>query len=253
MCHVLVKKIVSKVDSFRNGGFCMFGEFLSFLIDETCDLVSGIHEDAKQLNDELLHINDNTYVSPYQKRNDAREKIDRAENKIFKANDRFERHYDIVKEKIRKNYELKKLLLNRLDSSTVTIKPTLTGINAMEGLGFRQRDDFEIGEMLGLWGHEMMDQAASQYLEDAKDFEVEARAVVARIEQNGAKLKKLEYKIDLEGELLNVLSENYYSKSLAKKNQMASVIKNLMNIQICDRQGNIQEKYVSELEKLRTI
>lgn len=231
----------------------MLFDFISFLIDETVDLVDEINEDAKQLGDELLHINDSTYVSPYQKKADACKKINRADQKMANAKSLFQQHYNRVNNRIKENYEMKKKLLGKLDNSLHEAREVNIKYDLKTCDYFRNRDDFKFGEFLGLFGHDIMDQAANQYLEDARDYEVEARGVVARIEQNDAKLKEIECKIDIEEQLLNVLSDNYYTKSLAQKDQIAGVIKNLMNIEICDRYGNIQEKYVRELEKLRTI
>lgn len=231
----------------------LFLDFLDVVFDSTIELVTGVADDARQLGDELIHISDDSYVSPYQKRIDAREKIERADRKMNKAKDNFERHYKLVDEKIKKNYELKKSLLGKINDETLKVSPIKLNINMASNGYFENIDDYNFGKFLGIFGHDIMDHAANQYLEDARDYEVEAKEVIAKIEHSDMKLDKIEEKIKVEEKLLQALSTNYLEKTAAKKTQMATSIKKLMNMAICDSEGNIDQRYVYELEKLRTL
>lgn len=135
------------------------------ILTETSILVKGVNEDAKQLGDELLHINDSNYVSPYQKKADAAAKIDKATDKMYKAKANFEKQYKSVTEKIQHNYQLKSELLERIcNSHSISILSNSIDINIPDRIYFTQRQDFKVGEFLGLFGHDIMDNAAEQYL-----------------------------------------------------------------------------------------
>lgn len=231
----------------------LFLDFLDVVFDATTELVTGVADDARQLGDELIHISDDSYVSPYQKRADAKAKIERSDVKMSRAKEKFERHYKLVNEKVKKNYELKKNLLGKLDASNLNTIPFKLNINMVSNGVFENKDDYNFGKILGIFGHDIMDHAANQYLEDARDYEVEAKGIIAKIDHRDMQLYEIEKKIDLEEELLQVLSKNYTNKTVAKKTQMASSIRNLMNFAICDSEGNIDQKYVCELENLRTL
>lgn len=227
--------------------------FFSFLIEETADLFSGIAEDTRQLGDELIHISDSSYVSPYQKKADAREKINRADRKMANAKSAFQQHYNQVNNRIKENYEMKKKLLGKLDDSLSGAREVKIKYDMRTCDYFRNRDDFKFGEFLGFFGHDIMDQAANQYLEDARDYEIEARGVVARIEQQEEKLHEIELQIEREEAILCVVSRQYELESATRRRQIADSLKCLLECAICDSNGNISKRYVNELEKLSSL
>lgn len=231
----------------------MIFDFLEFLAYETHDLVTGVHEDAKQLGDELIHINDSSYVSPYRMKSEAREKISRADGKLGRAETRYAQHFTEVRDKIQHNNKLKEHLLGRLEGKSESSLVKAVAFRSMEPVEFTGRDDFKMGEFLGFFGSELRRKAANDYLEDAKDYEVEVRGRIAEIEYCDMKLTELEKKIALEERLLGGLAECYYTKTQEQKYQMAKSIRSLMEIEICDSSGNIRQRYVTELDKLSRI
>ena len=96
-----------------------------------------------------------------------------------------------------------------------------------------------------------MDQAANSYLEDARDYEVEAKRVCAKIESYDAKLSRIEAQIEVEERLMDTLENQIVSKSINNRVQAAQAIRNLLNMMICDKNGEIQQKYIQELERLK--
>lgn len=239
-----------KIMSFLRDLFDTVG----YIAGETKDLFDGIAEDTKQLNDELLHFYDSSYVSPYEKKHQAAERIDNADRKMDKARSRYEKHVKRVEERLQTNLKRKQELLGKIENEKNSKKSSRYSsydYTSIESVSFRNKSDFKAGEFLGIFGHDIMEQAANSYLEDAKDYEVEAKRVCAKIENYDAKLSRIEDQIDIEEKIIDTLESQIVSKNMSGKTQVAQAIRNLLNTTICDKNGNIQQKYVQELENLK--
>lgn len=235
------------------GLFGLVFDTVGYIAGEFGDLCKGVSEDAKQLGDELAHISDDSYVSPYAKKKQAEERIDRANRKMDKARERYDTHVNRVEKKLQRNYKRKKELLGQLEKERRTSVSGYSSFDYMDidSIGFRNRTDFKIGEFLGIFGHDVMDEAANSYLEDAKDYEVEARRVCSKIESYDAKLSRIEDQIEVEEKLMDTLENQIELKSTSDKVQVAQMIKNLLNWMVCDKNGEVQQKYIQELDKLK--
>lgn len=236
------------------GLFSEIFEAVGYIAGEFGDMCKGISEDARQLGDELIHISDDSYVSPYAKKNEAKERIERAERKMDRARERYDAHVSKVENKLYQNYERKRAILGKLETNRRnSIASSYSSFDHIDigSVGFRNRSDFQLGEFLGIFGHSFRDEAASAYLEDAKDYEVEARRVCAKIENYDAQLSRIENSIEVEEKLIETLERQIAVKSANDKRQAAEAIRNLLKFAICDSNGNIQEKYVNELERLK--
>ena len=236
------------------GLFGAIFESVGYIAGEFGDLCKGVSEDARQLGDELVHISDDNYVSPYAKKKEAEEKISKANRKMDRARERYDSHVNRVEKKLQENYSRKKELLGKLEAETN--KSSFSNYSSFDymdigSVGFRNRTDFKIGEFLGIFGHDVMDQAANSYLEDARDYEVEAKRVCAKIESYDAKLSRIEAQIEVEERLMDTLENQIVSKSINNRVQAAQAIRNLLNMMICDKNGEIQQKYIQELERLK--
>lgn len=235
------------------GLFGLVFETVGYIAGEFGDLCKGVSEDAKQLGDELAHISDDSYVSPYAKKKEAEERIDRANRKMDKARERYDAHVNRVEEKLQRNYKRKKELLGELEKEKRSSASSYSSFDYIDidGIGFRNQTDFKVGEFLGIFGHDVMNEAANSYLEDAKDYEVEVRRVCSKIESYDAKLLRIEDQIEIEEKLMDTLENQIILKSANDKVQVAQMIKNLLNLMICDKNGEIQQKYIQELDKLK--
>lgn len=234
------------------GFFDLLFDAVEYIAGETTDLFNDISEDTRQLGDELLHIHDDSYVSPYAKKKEAQERIDRANRKIDRARERYDSHVDRVEKRIERNFKRKQELLGKLEkNSSLSSGYSSYDYIDIDSASFRNRTDFQLGEFLGIFGHDIMDEAASSYLEDAKDYEVEVRRMCSKIESYDAKLSRIEDQMEIEEKIIDTLETQIAMKSMNNKIQAAQAIKNLLNITICDRSGEIQQKYVQELDKLK--
>lgn len=237
------------------GFFGTLFETIEYITDEFNDLCKGISEDAKQLGDELVHINDTSYVSPYAKKQEAAERIDRANRKMNRARERYDSHVKRVERKIEENYRMKRELLGKTGPERRLLSNYSSyssfAYTDIDSVGFRNSTDFQLGEFLGIFGHGFRDEAASSYLEDAKDFEVEASRVCSRIDSYDAKLSRIEDQMEVEERIIDTLTKQIALKNANDKAQIAQAIKNLLNLVICDRNGEVQQKYVQELDKLK--
>ena len=236
------------------GLFGAIFESVGYIAGEFGDLCKGVSEDARQLGDELVHINNDNYVSPYAKKKKAEEKIYKANIKMDRARERYDVHVNRVENKLKENYKRKRELLGEIEKeSPQKAFYEYSSFDYMDiaSIGFRNRTDFKIGEFLGIFGHDVMDEAVNSYLEDAKDYEVEAKRVCSKIDSYDAKLSKIEGQIEVEERLMDILENQIISKSANDKVQAAQAIKNLLNIMICDKNGEIQQRYVQELERLK--
>lgn len=235
------------------GLFGLVFETVGYIAGEFGDLCKGVSEDARQLGDELVHISDDSYVSPYAKKKQAEERIDKANRKMDRARERYNAHVSRVEKKLQRNYKRKKELLGQLEKERSNSTSNYSSFDYIDidSIGFRNQIDFKIGEFLGIFGHDVMDEAANSYLEDAKDYEVEARRVCSKIESYDAKLSRIEDQIEVEEKLMDTLENQIALKSASDKVQVAQMIKNLLNWMICDKNGEIQQKYIQELGKLK--
>lgn len=236
------------------GFFETLFEGVGYIAGETIDLFQGISEDTKQLGDELIHIHDDSYVSPYAKKKEAAERIDRADRKMDNARSRYDNHVNRVEKRLGRNFKRKQELLGKLEiekNRGLSLGYSSYDYIDIDGVGFRNRTDFQVGEFLGIFGRNIMDEAATSYLEDAKDYEVEARRVCARIENYDAKLSRIEEQMEIEERLIDILENQIASKSMNGKEQAAQAIRNLLNMAICDKNGEIQQQYIQELDKLK--
>ena len=84
------------------------------IADATETLISGVCEDAKQLGDELLHLHDSSYVSPYEKKAQAVRITEKADDKLYRAQERYRKHYQHTGDMLRRNYERKIKLQKQL-------------------------------------------------------------------------------------------------------------------------------------------
>ena len=227
-------------------------ETITYITDEFNDLCKGVSEDVKQLGDELVHISDESYVSPYAKKQEAAERIDRANRKMDRARERYDSHVKRVEKKIEQNYKMKKELLGKVGAERrFSFTYSSFDYTDVGSVGFRNSTDFQLGEFLGIFGYDFMDEAASSYLEDAKDFEVEASRVCSKIDSYDAKLSRIEDQMEVEEKLIDTLTKQIALKNANDKAQIAQAIKNLLNLVICDKNGEVQQKYVQELHKLK--
>lgn len=236
------------------GLFGAIFESVGYIAGEFGDLCKGVSEDVRQLGDELAHISDDNYVSPYAKKKEAEERISKAERKMDRAKERYDSHVNRVEKKLQENYRRKKELLGKLEEEKNSRAfSSYSSFDYMDigSVGFRNRTDFKIGEFLGIFGHDVMDEAANSYLEDARDYEVEAKRVCAKIDSYDAKLSRIEAQIEVEERLIDTLENQIVSKSAYDKVQAAQAIRNLLNTMICDKDGEVQQRYVQELEKLK--
>lgn len=236
------------------GFFETLFEVVEYISGETADLLKGISEDTKQLGDELVHIYDDSYVSPYAKKKEATERIDRADRKMDNARSRYDNHIKRVEKRLEKNLKRKQELLVKSENEKtcgLSSKYSSYDYIDMDSVGFRNRIDFQVGEFWGIFGHSIMDEAATSYLEDAKDYEVEARRVCAKIENYDAKLSRIEEQMDIEEKLMDTLENQIAWKNMNDDVQAKQVIRNLLSIAICDKNGEIRQQYIQELDELK--
>lgn len=208
----------------------------------------------KEFGDDMLHIADDNYVSPYTKKYDSLEIIEASKEKLEIAKKAYEERYDYTSYRVDKNFKLKKELLGKTEEKLLVKQNEKSYISEAEmtDLIAEQLFKFRLGEFLGVFGQSMRDKSASDFLENAKEFELKVDALCAKLHKNEAILDSIVAQIDIEEKVLYVLKQNF-EKDFSKRQQIGYLIKSLMETNILDSQGNINQRYVNQLNQLRNI
>ncbi len=229
-------------------------KFAAVVVDEGSTLFEGIAEDTKQLGDELLHCHDDSYVSPYAVKNKAAEIIDRADTKLYNAQERYRRHMEQVRKELGNNLNHKTRLYGRLNGlQTRHNIASIVSFAEMNSPTFLNKVDFQLGEMLGIFGGELRREAANSYLEDAKDYKVAVQREIARIDRFDAKLSALEQQLFVEEVLLRTLEWQIEQKTQAQCYEMAQQIRRLLDTAMLDASGNLKNDYLAAYEMLKRL
>ena len=228
--------------------------FAAVIAEESAILVKGVAEDTRQLGDELLHCYDNNYKSPYEIKHEAAEIIQRADDKLYRAQERYRHHMDQVSKVLGDNLNHKTRLYGRLTSlQTRRNIASIVNFADMSSPVFLNKIDFQVGEMLGVFGGELRREAANSYLEDAKDYKVTVQCEIARIERFDAKLSALEQQLFVEESLLQTLERQIEQKTQAQCYEMANQIRKLIDIAMLDTNGNLKNDYLTAYEMLKRL
>lgn len=236
------------------GIFENFCYVVSGIVTETECFIRDVKEDTRQLGDELIHCYDSSYVSPYEKKEQAARIIEKADDKLYKAQESYRRQYKRTGEALKRNYERKTRLQAKLKQQ---LQHTVSSRNPVFGqapdISFARRDEFVFGEMLGIFGHQLRDAAATSYLEDAKDYRLSVEHKVADIRYKEGILYSIEMQMQKEERLFDTMENEIARRTQAQQHRMAEVLKGLLNESVCDRSGEISRNYMNLFNQLSNL
>lgn len=228
--------------------------FAAVVAEESAILFEGVAEDAKQLGDELLHCYDDNYKSPYAVKHEAAEIIQHADDKLYRAQERYRRHMERVRKLLGSNINHKTRLYGRLNGlQTRSNVASILSFTEMCSPAFLNKVDFQIGEMLGIFGGELRRDAANSYLEDAKDYKIAVQGEIARIDRYDAKLSALEQQLLVEETLLHTLEQQIEWKTQAQCYEMANLIRRLLDTAMLNANGDLKNDYLAAYETLQRL
>ena len=228
--------------------------FAAVVAEESAILFQGVAEDTKQLGDELLHCYDDNYKSPYAVKHEAAEIIQRADDKLYRAQERYRRHMDRVGKLLGSNLNHKTRLYGRLNGlQTRRNVASIVSFAEMNSPAFLNKVDIQLGEMLGIFGGELRRDAANSYLEDAKDYKIAVQGEIARIDRYDAKLSALEQQLLVEETLLHTLEQQIEWKTQAQCCEMANLIRRLLDTAMLNANGDLKNDYLAAYETLQRL
>ena len=242
----------------RMDDVCFFVEQTVSFCELATDAAKDISDDFFQLCDEIVHIDDDDYVSPYQKRHNADVMIQHAEIDLREAKRNYEAHYKETAASASSAREKKKALLGRvLDKNPEDARgrDAVLFCGDMMAPSFVNKGEFSLGE--GLWplplNYLLRDHAAESYLEDAMDYRVVANCHIEKIRSYDLKLTHIQNQLELEKKLLGQLERKIAAATKEGKAEIARSLTALLKLSICDEEGNLRRDYTEELNRLRTV
>lgn len=237
-------------EALEIAGAC--AEIAGTVVVETAKFGIATADAVKEFGDNMLHITDDDYVSPYTKKYDSIQIIEASQEKLELEKKKYEKRYNCTFSKVSRNFRLKKELLGKTEEKLNNSKTEDFCISEVRisDLVSDQLFKFSVGDALGIFGQSIRDKAASEFLENAKDFQVKVDALCAKLHKDEAILDSIDEQIDVEEKILNVLKENL-EKNPSNKQQIGYLLRQLIETKILDSQGNISQKYINQLNQLQ--
>ena len=95
--------------------------------------------------------------------------------------------------------------------------------------------------------------AAKEYLENAKDFEVAVSAQITEINKNKAFLEGVKLNLSEEEKLINVLNDSVNSRMDSKLSDIEKQLHTLIGEYILNPNGTKNSKYAEAVERLKNL
>lgn len=191
----------------------------------------------------------------YDVKEDADKRIEESNRKYYGAkNDLGSAWYDMRQREekvVEKRTEVYQLLGKKIHSKKLPALPDYMGspqscpnAPAIDSLGF------DFGTALGLAGTKMRMEAAEEYLEKAKDYQVEIKGCVEVIRQMKRTISDVESAQKEELKLLDIIQKTYERQTEASLLQCADALRELAQLGIREVTDETARKYAAVLKKL---
>ncbi len=191
----------------------------------------------------------------YDVKEDADKRIEESNRKYYGAkNDLDSAWYEMRQREedvVKKRTGVYQLLGEKIHSKKLPALPDYMGspqscpnAPAIDSLGF------DFGTALGLAGTNMRMEAAEEYLEKAKDYQVEIKGCVEVIRQMKRTISDVESAQKEELKLLDIIQKTYEKQTEASLLQCADALRELAQLGIREVTDETARKYAAVLKKL---
>lgn len=191
----------------------------------------------------------------YDVKEDADKRIEESNRKYYGAkNDLDSAWYEMRQREekvVKKRTEVYQLLGENIHSKKLPALPDYMGspqscpnAPAIDSLGF------DFGTALGLAGTKMRMEAAEEYLEKAKDYQVAMKGCLEQVRQMKRTIRAVEGAQKEELKLLDIIQETYERQTEASLLQCADALRELAQLGIREVTDETARKYAAVLKKL---
>lgn len=230
------------------------GELLR-TVDDTKD---EFHELCTDGFVEMVIKGNKDYKTSYEIKDAADEKISKAKRRYQERSYEFNEYLKEINKKInglyKKKIELAKSMNQRVGS--MPNMPEISSNTYSPSYSYKQStitmlcDCLGMGEVSDIKGRK---DSANEYLEDARDFEVEISGKIAEINRVQAFLDTIKINLNEEEALLVALKNSMNKKRDIEYNKVAEQIHILISEYILDTNEQKNKKYMEAIEQLKKI
>lgn len=191
----------------------------------------------------------------YDVKEDANKRIEESNRKYYGAKNDLDSAWGDMHRReervVEKRTEVYQLLGKNIHSKKLPALPDYMGspqscpnTPAIDSLGF------DFGTALGLAGTNMRMEAAEEYLEKAKDYQVAMKGCLEQVRQMKRTIRAVEGAQKEELKLLDIIQETYERQTEASLLQCADALRELAQLGIREVTDETARKYAAVLKKL---
>jgi hypothetical protein len=232
------------------------------LAGELIRTVDDAKEELKELCTEgfveMVIKGNKNYKTSFEIKDEADEKVGKAAQRYYERCYQFNKYLEALNTKINNLYKQKVELAKRINQ-TVSRMPNMPQISSdIDSPSYSYRESTisklcsysGIGNYFDIKGRK---ERANEYLEEAKDFEVEILRKIAEINSVEAFLDTVKVNLDEEEVLLNALKDSMEMKREIAYDKVAEQLHILISEYILDSNGQKNAKYLEAISYLRKI
>ena len=243
----IMREIVKQSDT-------LVGEFLR-TVDDTKD---EFHELCTDGFVEMVIKGNSDYKTSFEIRDEADEKIGEARKRYQERCHDFNKYLDKMNNRINELYKKKVELAKQLNQtvSSMPNMPKISGFMVSPSYSYKPSTISMLCEYSGMGRISDVrgrKKSANEYLEDAKDFEVEISGRIAEINRTEAFLDTIKMNLNEEEMLLVALKDSLNMRKHLAYDKIATQLHILISEYILDPSGKKNEKYIEAINQLRRI
>lgn len=207
---------------------------------------------------EMVIKGNSDYKTSFEIKEEADEKIGEVRRKYQERCYDFNKYLDKMNDRINGMYK-KKIEIAKQLNQTVSSMPNMPKISEfMDSPSYSYKPSTismlckysGMGRISDIKGRK---ESANEYLEDAKDFEVEVSGKIAEINRTEAFLDTIKMNLDEEEMILNALKDSLNMKRNMAYDKTATQLHILISEYILDPSGKKNEKYIEAINQLKRI
>ena len=243
----IMREIVKQSDTLA-------GEFLR-TVDDAKD---EFHELCTDGFVEMAIKGNSDYKTSFEIKDEADAKIGEARRRYQERCYDFNNYLDKMNNRINELYKKKVELAKQLNHtvSSMPNMPKISGFMASPSYSYKPSTISMLCEYSGMGRISDVrgrKESANEYLEDAKDFEVEISRKIAEINRTEAFLDAIKMNLDEEEMLLAALKDSLNRRKHLANDKIATQLHILISEYILDPSGKKNEKYIEAINQLRRI
>lgn len=207
---------------------------------------------------EMVIKGNSDYKTSFEIKEEADERIGESRRQYQKKCCEFNKYLDKLNNRINDMYKKKVEIARRLNQtvSNMPNMPKISGFVDSPSYSYKPStismlcEYSGIGSVSDIKGRK---NSANEYLEDAKDFEVEIFGKIAEISRIEAFLDTIELNLDEEELMLDALNDSLNTRRNMAYDKIATQLHILISEYILDPSGKKNEKYMEAINQLRKI